>query len=85
MWSAVAGFVMWLLGRLFGKPQGPSQEAQAAREAGAADVALKGAQDAEVEIEKASDAGAAVDRAVSDPGELRNIEASDPNNRDNAS
>lgn len=46
MWGAILGFFSWLLGKLFGKPAGPSQEAQEAAKAATATTELAGAQQA---------------------------------------
>ena len=39
--SFILGILSWVLGKLFGKPTGPSQEAVAAKEAGAAEAVVQ--------------------------------------------
>lgn len=73
----------WVLGKLFGKPERPSQEAVQAAKAASAATALNTQEADNVAVLKASAASAAVVRSVVSDDRLRQYEARDPNNRDN--
>lgn len=70
----------WVVGKLFGKPPGPSQEAQEAASAAGATVTAKTDEKALSNVQKANEAAAVVDAAVAaDPSSLRDP---DPDSRD---
>ena len=72
--------IAWVVGKLFGKPAGPSQEAQAAAQAAAAETNLGTEEKANAQVLAATAAGDAADRvAVTDPSSLR---LPDPDSRD---
>lgn len=72
----------WIFGKLLSKPQGPSQEAVQAKEAGAAEAALKTEETSNVAVLQAAVARDAGVRSVATDDGLRKYEAADPNNRD---
>lgn len=82
--SWLLSVLAWLLGKLFSKPQGPSQEAVQAKEAGAAEQALKTQEASNVVVLNAAVARDRASGAVVTDAGLRQYEAADPNNRDNA-
>lgn len=69
MFGLIAGAVAWLLSKLFGKPPGPSQEAQATAAAAIAQTNLNTEGQALAELQAATAARAAADarRVHDDP------------------
>lgn len=82
MWGAIWAAIQWLLGRLLGKPAGPSQEAQAASQAAAATAQLQTENATDAQVQKAANAQDDVARGTDSDDKLRQYEAHDPNNRD---
>lgn len=81
--SGLLNLLGWLLRLFLKQTPAPSQEAVQAKEAGAAESALKTEEASNVVVLQASVArDAAVRSVVSDDG-LRQYEQRDPNNRDN--
>lgn len=83
MIGALLSALSWVLGKLFSKPQGLSQESQQAAKAAVATTSLQVEQQSNVEVQKAAVAVAIVTRATDSNDKLRQYESADPNNRDN--
>ncbi len=69
----------------FWRNRGPSEVVTEAEKAGAATQAVKDTEAHDAEVQKAADAGAAVDARIASDDGLREYERTDKNNRDNAS
>jgi hypothetical protein len=76
--SSLAGILLKLW-----QGRGPAPIVVEGEKAGAAESALQTEKDANVEITKSAEAGAAVDQRIATDDGLRKYEQSDPNNRAN--